>query len=108
VDRLTVCLYFMSCRNFPLGGIILTTLKRSCGRFSPPRKGNTPDSCRDFQATALRTLLNAEKAADPPHRLWENITKGHWRNTLLGNQRALMICAVRSSDSTPRQDQLTP
>ena len=61
--------------------------------FPPSARGNTADTYRDFQATAIRNPFNAETAANPPQRLWENIERGlgFWRNTAYGNACAAQL-----------------
>lgn len=59
--------------------------------FPPSARGNTPDSYRDFQATAIRNPFNAETAANPSLRLWNNISTGFWWNTDFGNANAAQV-----------------
>lgn len=59
--------------------------------FPPSARGNTPDTYRDFQATAIRNPFNAERAANPAQRLWDNVSAGFWRNTDFGNANGAQI-----------------
>lgn len=95
-ERLTVCLFFLS--DYELG-VHLPVIERNLRKMFPPslRTSLTPERHEDFQAAAVRGLLNAETAAvrsreiAPENRLWEKTMRGHWRNTDRGNRRAIRL-----------------
>src|SRR5436309_7945601 len=46
---------------------------------------------RGFQATTIRNPFNAETAANPQQRRWDNVSTGVWRNSEFGNANAAQI-----------------
>lgn len=78
--------------ELPVAGHHLKKIEKNLGQIFPPSaQGNAPDDYEDFQATAVRSILNLETAANPRLRLWERIKRGYWCNTALGNQYAVQI-----------------
>jgi hypothetical protein len=93
-DRLAVCLYLMS--ELPSRWHHLEDIEKNLRQVFPPSaRGNTPDTYKYFQATAIRSIVNAETASNSPRRLWERVSRGFWRNTNFGNERALQILRRR-------------
>ena len=89
-ERLLVCLFLMSER--PLRWHHLSDIEKELRQMFPPsRHGNEPDTYVDFQATAIRAVVNAAKRFQPQERQWENPQRGYWRNTPLGNRRAIDV-----------------
>lgn len=96
-ERLLVCLYLMSDLLDERHKIDLIEQNLRC--MFPPSvpRGRSPDDYEDFQASAIRFLFNLEtrqvkqKQLSLKERLWQNVGKGCWRNTPLGNQQAQQI-----------------
>jgi len=77
----------------------LEKIKEILSKIFPPSvpRGNTPDTYKDFAATAIRQYFNFETGSvrdgkiKEDERLWYNIEYGYWRNTQRGNSYALRI-----------------
>lgn len=100
-QRLCVCLYLMS--DLPDYMHSLDNIEKNLAQIFPPSipHGNTPDTYKDFAATAIRQYFNYETSAVRDYeitaedRLWQNPQRGHWRNTHLGNSYALRVLQER-------------
>ena len=52
--------------ELPVAGHHLKKIEKNLGQIFPPSaQGNAPDDYEDFQATAVRSILNLETAANP-------------------------------------------
>lgn len=106
-ERLLVCLYFMS--ELPTSELNNSNIEANLRKIFPPSKkgeGKLPDEYVNFQASAVRHYFDKEvmNGVDPDDRLWENIGHGYWRNTELGNDRAIQIlrrCGIRVDHQGP-------
>ncbi|GIK38545.1 MAG: hypothetical protein BroJett011_23780 [Chloroflexota bacterium] len=96
-ERMLVCLYFMS--DLPDEQHHLDEIEENLRKIFPPSLGDgkEPDGYKDFQASMVRGPFSDENRAlkegrvSPTSRLWEKTRRGFWKNTQLGNQRAVEI-----------------
>lgn len=95
-ERILVCLYFLS--DLPYDQQNLDTIEKNLRLIFPPSLGESykPEDYVDFQAM-IRGYLGDEYRKvkkgilAPKDSLWETRGRGFWRNTTLGNQRAIEI-----------------
>jgi 5-methylcytosine-specific restriction protein B len=95
-ERIMVCLYFLS--DLPYDQQKLDRIEKTLRKIFPPSlgEGYKPENYVDFQAM-VRGYLGDEYrkvkrgSLAPENTLWETRGRGYWRNTTLGNQRAIKI-----------------
>lgn len=74
------------------------------------RKIFTRDNYHDYAASNIRGLFNAETQSvnqgrlKENQRLWLNVSEGHWRNSVLGNEAAKRILDALEIDLVNRED----
>lgn len=96
-ERLLVCLYFLS--ELPDEVRTLDVIETNLRQIFPPSlgEGNLPDDYTNFQASAIRGYLGdydrrtQKRGVPQDERLWVTFGRGLWRNTDLGNERAIEI-----------------
>ena len=96
-ERMLICLYFMS--DLPNENHQFDDIEQNLRQIFPPsiREGKSPTDYNDFQASMVRgTFTDENRKVNqgkllPQDRLWETPDRGYWRNTPLGNRRALDI-----------------
>lgn len=101
-DRLSICLYMMS--DLPDSEHTLYRIETNLSSIFPPSipHGYTPNSYKDFAASAIRFCFNYETDAvkhgqiASDKRMWCHLQKGCWRNTALGNAYALRLLRERN------------
>ncbi len=95
-QRLAVCLYFIS--DLRDADHSLESIERHVRPlWTQGPYSRDPRNYADFQATAIRAIVNAETAAvtqgelRDEHRLWQNIRRGFWRQKEVGHRVAIRI-----------------
>ena len=96
-ERLLVCLYFMS--DLDNNSMTFENIVSNLIKIFPPTINTDflPEDYVSFQASVIRGQFNREtdnvKRGILPieHRLWTAVGDGKWRNTDLGNKKAIKV-----------------